>query len=367
MRLTESEGYNEWTITFDVSENQTLYDRRGEIKVSIGDVSHTVSVEQLAMWNPPVNLHDGLANCYMVVPGGSVSIPITRAITIGGLPTTDAATVETLWDDNSVISGSPTLSGSGTSRTIELRASSNKGNAVIALKNAAGSIYWSWHIWVSSYTGVATWTNNGYTFMDRNLGATEATFSLASWGLFYQWGRKDPFPGGEKGTAGYAALNKFSGIDGDDMPTSAVSLLEGIRKPATLFFRLDNWDEVSAYTYGLWNTSADEKTCFDPCPVGWRVPCGGDRTSHPWYGLPKSKWTDMTGAHWGDNGLFPATGMIDQNDYENYGGDVFMMWTTDNKKKFNGSHYAMIMSDGYILNSTVDYFCHAFSVRCVLE
>jgi hypothetical protein len=111
---------------------------------------------------------------------------------------------------------------------------------VIALQDVAGTIYWSWHIWVVNYdpNTEKTWTNpnnTAYTFMDRNLGANEATLSLASHGLFYQWDRKDPFPSGTKGTAGYAALSHFKGMYtkqyGDPEHFTADDVLESIREP----------------------------------------------------------------------------------------------------------------------------------------
>lgn len=90
------------------------------------------------------------------------------------------------------------------------------GNAVIAAYDGAGTIVWSWHIWVTDVdldTKVQTYTvhadyNTYPTFqspvmMDRNLGATDdklwsaATDPKGSHGLFYQWGRKDPIIGPE--------------------------------------------------------------------------------------------------------------------------------------------------------------------------
>ena len=83
-----------------------------------------------------------------------------------------------------------------------------KGNAVVAFK-VDGTIYWSWHIWVTDNpeNGIAysqgTETDidgNPITvqYMDRNLGAVTNTFLGKDWqktgGLLYEWGRKDPFP-----------------------------------------------------------------------------------------------------------------------------------------------------------------------------
>ena len=78
-----------------------------------------------------------------------------------------------------------------------------EGNALIGAYDANGLLVWSWHLWVTDYDPAAeagTVTFNGYTMMTRNLGAlaqsNETTDDiLSSFGLFYQWGRKDPFIG----------------------------------------------------------------------------------------------------------------------------------------------------------------------------
>ena len=77
-----------------------------------------------------------------------------------------------------------------------------QGNAVIGAYDADGELIWSWHIWATDYDPDAeggTVDFNGYTLMNRNLGALANDNSttdkiLASYGLYYQWGRKDPFP-----------------------------------------------------------------------------------------------------------------------------------------------------------------------------
>ena len=75
------------------------------------------------------------------------------------------------------------------------------GNAVIAAYDADDNILWSWHVWVteSDPTSNAVATSAG-VFMDRNLGAyrnsdgsTNTDEIFESYGLYYQWGRKDPF------------------------------------------------------------------------------------------------------------------------------------------------------------------------------
>ena len=78
-----------------------------------------------------------------------------------------------------------------------------EGNAVIGAYDAGGTLIWSWHVWAADYDPDAEGGAvdfNGYSMMTRNLGALAADNSsveniLASYGLYYQWGRKDPFIG----------------------------------------------------------------------------------------------------------------------------------------------------------------------------
>jgi hypothetical protein len=275
-----AKGIYLWTVTFNVTANKLSSARSATVSITIGGITKTVGVTQLAPWNgPPTDMSDDLTNCYMVAPGGTVTIPITRAITVGGMSASASATVSTLWDDNAVISGSPTLSGSGASRTITVRTTSEPGNAVVALKDASGTIFWSWHVWVVNYnpnTGT-TYTINGYMFMDRDIGATRADGNQAR-GLLYQWGRKDPFPSAISGSAGQAALGSFyiGSYEVTNPDQSAIGIAEGIlesiRKPTTFFsfknFNYYDWLPKNVNT--LWNNKTS-RSVYDPCPKGWRV------------------------------------------------------------------------------------------------
>ena len=98
--------------------------------------------------------------------------------------------------------------------------SAPEGNAVVAAKDGASKILWSWHIWTTAaFDGNSikvqtyetkprtvpayyeTVTKRTLKMMDRNLGAASATASkvaaevIKTYGLLYQFGRKDPFPG----------------------------------------------------------------------------------------------------------------------------------------------------------------------------
>lgn len=75
------------------------------------------------------------------------------------------------------------------------------GNALVAALDASGEVLWSWHLWLAAFDPDATMQvyDNGFRMMDRNLGAFVNTpGELDAIGLFYQWGRKDPFVGPDK-------------------------------------------------------------------------------------------------------------------------------------------------------------------------
>lgn len=80
---------------------------------------------------------------------------------------------------------------------IRFRTGTQQGNALIGLFNAGGECVWSWHIWVANYDpeSSAQKYSSGDIFMDRNLGAVGTDYTkVTACGLYYQWGRKDPFP-----------------------------------------------------------------------------------------------------------------------------------------------------------------------------
>lgn len=145
------------------------------------------------------------------------------------------------------------------------------GNALIAAKDNSGTVLWSWHIWmVEDYNPVASAQNyyrNAGTMMDRNLGAEVANpkFDGAD-GMFYQWGRKDPFVG--KG--------KFIGDKPDPVSSrsSTGTIAYATQHPTTFILaNPDNGDWL--YTGTISDRWGEAKTIYDPCPEGWKVPSGG--------------------------------------------------------------------------------------------
>jgi hypothetical protein len=125
------------------------------------------------------------------------------------------------------------------------------GNALIAVTDSYDRILWSWHIWITETPEEHTFTNNtgSFTILDRNLGAISASQSSEAMGLFYQWGRKDPF--------------RFDTLD---RSLSAVSDVQVAIENPTKYIVGDYW--LGPHDSTLWSRT---KTMYDPCPAGWRV------------------------------------------------------------------------------------------------
>lgn len=147
------------------------------------------------------------------------------------------------------------------------------GNALIAVCDEAGTILWSWHIWVTPYAGVLDGSGtNGKTqkyaeciWMDRNLGALNTLKGdVGAYGIYYQWGRKDPFV--------TSIASGGTTLTVKDMGT-ALNIDQSVENP-TVFFKnqtTDLWYGGEAL-FNLWVEPGSNKTLFDPCPSGWRIP-----------------------------------------------------------------------------------------------
>ena len=160
------------------------------------------------------------------------------------------------------------------------------GNAVIGAYDGSGTLIWSWHIWAADYDPEAAGGSvdfNGYTMMTRNLGAlandnSTAEKILDSYGLYYQWGRKDPFIGPSTyNAANGASASMYNGGGSRVYMKTEVSSAEtgtlayAAQNPLTFIVGVPG----SEYDW-LWSAHSDDlwgetKTVNDPCPYGWRV------------------------------------------------------------------------------------------------
>jgi hypothetical protein len=163
-----------------------------------------------------------------------------------------------------------------------------EGNAVVAIKDANGNILWSWHLWFTDdnlENSLQTYPI-GAVFMDRNLGALDANTAPLNYGLLYQWGRKDPFQNTNYSASTYGFSNssgtsylppvRGSAETRVQIDASTYTLAETIATPTKFVFP-SPYSLNSQYssewacdmTDELWG---EEKTIFDPCPPGYRVP-----------------------------------------------------------------------------------------------
>jgi hypothetical protein len=371
----------------------------GSVTVTNWKSTSNISLSQTFAYNETDNVTDGKANCFMVIPGNEVTFDVARAYTYeGGLFTNTLRVGEeytgdflaaVVWDDNAMIDGTPTVAGSGNTAQVTVKTNAGKqGNALVKIykkDDAEATPVWSYHIWATDYDGTATaTTTNGYVFMDRNLGATAAALTDAGRGLLYQWGRKDPFPDGRSGTAGYAAVGSFYGL-GNATPViasnNAKAGIESIKNP-TRFYRQYNettGDWLRERDDNRWNTTAHTKSIHDPCPAGWRVPIHlnnvANNANSPWYGYSKPSYGINTGADWGANALYPATGYrdIDGNlhsihsmptDYYHYYGGTY--WSaTSHINNYGAINLHFDLSTIHVAMPSKR--ANGYSVRCAKE
>lgn len=276
--------------------------------VPLGPLRHIYAVFQPATTALDA---DGTANCYIARSLNTVYS--FDAATMG-----NGRTTTNLWPSSLSGVAARVLWETGTSSRIVIRdavyengrivftTGSARGNAVIGLFDASGNCIWSWHIWSVDYDIEATAQTyaSGAVFMDRNLGAltTDCT-QPASRGLYYQWGRKDPFlyPATcqetvKRADAVYAAGFEYAENDPRSAasPYEMMSLAWSVSHPTTymngvLYEDWEEWASSADWLYGhrpnLWGnmttgmnniSRTSHKSIYDPCPPGWKIPCAED-------------------------------------------------------------------------------------------
>jgi uncharacterized protein (TIGR02145 family) len=215
--------------------------------------------------------------------------------------------------------------------------SGGNGNFVVQVQNGAGTTLWSWHIWVTNYTpdeyhGTGWTTLGNYTvtggkvqsyngtmwqsggalygkvMMDRDLGSIADSYSAAvstaasnmSRGqLYYQFGRKDPFPTSLDGTNSI----KLDGTPGQfPTPLAGLKLIaDAVKAPTTFYIYNGNWNSDADGTDYLWNdpNASNTKSIYDPCPAGWRLPLNAtwsdfSNSSTTWQASPAGRVYNST-------------------------------------------------------------------------
>ena len=323
-----------YTITLKLDDNKTGEIREGTVnivKAGTEEVIQTLKIAQLPAAEEvgPKNLSKkGAANSYLVTEAGEYKFWAVKGNS--GIEV-NPASVEVLWETynnaeevaaNSVIAN---VSLSGSYVVFSTPETLKPGNAVIAAKDAGGVILWSWHIWVPA-TEVATANYGIYPapMMDRNLGAlvaapADAAAPVESFGLTYQWGRKDPFPGpkavksGDNATVAGVAVSTKPG--NGTTAESCMTVEETIANPTVLGFTQNgDWLPADLADNTLWQNEV--KTMYDPCPPGYRVPARDTESAFHSSDLSAATgWQDNAANNWfalGDPlAVFPYAGYRD--------------------------------------------------------
>lgn len=270
-------------INIKINENSI----NGKVLVFLTSENQTIVQTIEIFLIDAINLsEDGSANSYIVSQEG-----IYKLSTVKGNSTESVgavASAEVLWESfgtdvtpnvGDLVKNVSYNNGEVTFQTAE---TFKEGNAVIAAKDASGTILWSWHIWLTDEPQGQVYYNNAGTMMDRNLGATSATpGDVGVLGLLYQWGRKDPFLGSS--SINNSTLAKSTGTWPSAVSSNSTN---GTIEYATAYpttFIIYNSSNYDWYYTGSsttdntrWTTSTATKSIYDPCPSGWRVPDGGN-------------------------------------------------------------------------------------------
>ena len=223
----------------------------------------------------------GTANCYVVYQAGTYKFPAVKGNSTELVGAVDATKIiwETWGNDEEVQHKSvvkTTMYDNGI-MYFQLAEDFHPGNALIAALDKEENILWSWHIWVpeTEFTSDGYGFISGYTMMSRNLGALidAAPGSLAdsrSFGLLYQWGRKDPFLAPQAAGSTDPATRY-----GDAMKVKEgqLSPAEAIANPTTFAAVEGEWntEENMMYWGDVERSSSAPKGVMDPCPPGYRV------------------------------------------------------------------------------------------------
>lgn len=178
------------------------------------------------------------------------------------------------------------------------------GNVILAGYDISGTIQWTWHVWLLP-EGFDVVRLGKYSVLDRNLGATfaptsaltESDKALATYGFYYQWGRKDPFVSpSEENSTDVSSPWFYRNYDGTwskrtvlDKSSTIVTIQKSIERP-TEFVAIGTsengfWqntyvkDADEGRSKHLWgytgvsNTASysSAKTMWDPCPPGYKM------------------------------------------------------------------------------------------------
>ena len=353
----------------------------------VGLTSFVNIVINSAIEEGPKNLgKKGTANCYLVSEAGEYKFPLVKGNTEESVGTVaKAALLWETWNNqdavtpNSVIASVDYADGFITFAT---PATLKPGNALIAALDANDEVLWSWHIWIPA-TPITDAVEANYSVkpaMSRNLGAlvdTPASLdpvaTVESFGLLYEWGRKDPFPG-----LGVVSGTGAITVAGTEMTSQVrpMTVEEAIKNPTVYVIKDDaskDWlPEITDEVGKLWGET--EKSVYDPCPVGYMLPqrntscgfwdSGTNLNDRDYFALDADNCCYTVGSM-----IFPLSGYIDEGgEGQKKAGARTIVWSARwDSGTENGYGMYGYIDDGIKFKRSGQVRTRGGSVRCVAE
>ena len=354
---------------------------------------------------------EGTANCY-IAPQLGTSYSFDATVTGNGRTTTNirpsglsGVSTRVLWETGTV-RGAIIKDAEYQSGRIVFTTGSSRGNAVIGLFDASGNCIWSWHIWSVDYdpAAAAQTYKSGTVFMDRNLGAltTDCT-RPESRGLYYQWGRKDPmiypslFRSNQwnepiRADAVYAAGFEYAESHPRDVasPYDIMTVEWATAHPTTymdgaFFEDWEEWTSVSDWLHArnsnLWGNRttgktivmATDKSIYDPCPPGWRVPDLADFRDLR-FAAAEMPYCVTVYCNGTQTATYPLGGFLNVSRYERNGENAYLYtaspytWNGSSLNYFGLESASISITGTYQEVNSMSYYRYAaLPVRCVRE
>lgn len=324
----------------------------------------------------------GTANCYIVPDTGNYKFKCVKGNSSEAL---SPAKVEVLWETWNIPEAEVTAGSLVSSVGLEdgyvvvsIAEPFHSGNALIAARDANDEIIWSWHLWLPE-TPVVTVADPEKTFwatevLDRNVGAlivqpetTGEDPTYAAYGLFFGWGRKDPM------TGPFAV----AGTEMAEVTRDVLTIAESIANPTEIpTGKSENyWNETEDVWSTLWDKGDGEKTIYDPCPPGYKIPVYN--TDYKlWIKRADDDWTFDTNKRWfkfNETGItFPVCGYLSGGHSLTKEGIRALVWSAT---PGIGSEVAPRGSAGFfdLSRDSGKYYYHSYfkyatgSIRCAVE
>ena len=353
----------------------------------VGLTSFVNIVINSAIEEGPKNLgKKGTANCYIVNEAGEYKFPLVKGNTEESVGTVaKAALLWETWNNQEAVTANSVIASVACVDdfiTFSTPSTLKPGNALIAALDANDEVLWSWHIWIPA-TPITDAVEPNYSdkaAMSRNLGALvdtpaalDAVATVESFGLLYQWGRKDPFPG-----LGVVSGTGAITVAGTEMTSQVrpMTVEEAIKNPTVYVIKDDtskDWlPEVTDAVGKLWGET--EKSVYDPCPVGYMLPqrntsCGfwdsGTKLSdRDYFTLDADNCCYTVGSM-----VFPLAGYIDEGgEGQKKAGIRTIVWSGRwDSGTVNGYGMYGYTDDGVSFKRSGQYRTRGGSVRCVAE